>query len=158
QPVDHRADLFSLGSVLYALCTGQAPFRASGALAVLRHVCEELPRPIWAISPDIPDWLGDLIARLHAKDPAARFSSAKAVAEILGQHLAHLQQPNQVPRPAPVWRAAAPPQAAWLRLPRWPVALIAGGLLLLLGVSTLPLGRVLSWWGAGQSREPAGAA
>src|SRR5712692_8182360 len=35
EPVDRRADLFSLGSVLYAMCTGRAPFRASGSMAVL---------------------------------------------------------------------------------------------------------------------------
>ncbi len=43
EPVDHRADLFSLGSVLYAMCTGQPPFRAGGTLAVLRQVAEETP-------------------------------------------------------------------------------------------------------------------
>src|SRR5206468_12752748 len=44
--VDHRADLFSLGSVLYAMCAGRPPFRASGALAVLKRVCDETPRPV----------------------------------------------------------------------------------------------------------------
>ena len=45
EPVDHRADLFSLGSVLYAMCTGQPPFRAGNTVAVLRQVAEETPRP-----------------------------------------------------------------------------------------------------------------
>src|SRR5207245_7406903 len=43
EAVDQRSDLFSLGSVLYALCTGRAPFRASGSMAVLKRVCEETP-------------------------------------------------------------------------------------------------------------------
>src|SRR5207302_7906007 len=44
--IDQRTDLFSLGSVMYAMCTGRAPFRASGSLAVLKRVCEEVPTPI----------------------------------------------------------------------------------------------------------------
>jgi WD40 repeat protein len=92
EAVDHRADLFSLGSVLYALCTGHAPFRASGTLAVLKRVCEETPRPIEEINPEVPDWLVAIIARLHAKDPADRFQSAAEVAEVLSKHLAQLQQ------------------------------------------------------------------
>ena len=40
---DHRADLFSLGSTLYAVCAGHPPFRAETPLAVLRRVCDEAP-------------------------------------------------------------------------------------------------------------------
>jgi serine/threonine protein kinase len=68
--VDHRSDLFSLGSVLYTLCTGRPPFRASGSMAVLKRVCEEEPRPIREINPDVPDWLCAIIGKLQAKDPA----------------------------------------------------------------------------------------
>jgi WD40 repeat protein len=52
--------------------------------------------------PDVPDWLQSIIARLHARDPAQRFPSAAEVADLLGQHLAHLQQPDRVPRPPTV--------------------------------------------------------
>jgi hypothetical protein len=102
EPVDQRSDLFSLGSVLYALCTGRPPFRAGGTLAVLRRVIDDAPRPIAELNPEIPGWLCDLIARLHAKNPADRFPSAQAVADLLGQHLAHLQQPNKVAMPEAV--------------------------------------------------------
>ena len=106
-PVDHRADLFSLGSTFYAMCTGHAPFRADSAMAVLRRVCDEQPRPIQEINPDIPDWLLVIIAKLHAKEPGERFQTAAEVAELLGRCLAHLQQPNTVLLPSIVTAAAA---------------------------------------------------
>src|SRR6476659_10277492 len=88
--VDARTDRFSLGSVLYAMCTGRAPFRASGTMAVLKRVCEESPTPIRETNPDVPDWLVTIIDKLHAKDPAQRYQSAAAVAQLLAQHLAHV--------------------------------------------------------------------
>ncbi len=50
--VDHRTDLFSLGSVMYALCTGQSPFRRETTMAVLRQICEGQCRPIREINPE----------------------------------------------------------------------------------------------------------
>src|SRR5206468_4186510 len=103
---DQRSDLFSLGSVLYALCTGRPPFRAPNSMAVLKRVCEETPRSIREVNPEIPDWLEAIIARLHAKHPAQRFQSAAEVADVLSEHLARLQQPfyldkeNVTPAPA----------------------------------------------------------
>jgi hypothetical protein len=101
EAVDHRADLFSLGSVLYALCTGRPPFRAPTTLAVLRRVCEESPRPIQQLNPDVPDWLAEIIAVLHAKEPADRFQSATELSQLLSWRLAHLQHPATVPEPPP---------------------------------------------------------
>src|SRR5262245_14475026 len=53
-PLDAKSDLFSLGCVLYAMCTGRSPFRAETALATARRVCEDAPRPIREVNPDIP--------------------------------------------------------------------------------------------------------
>jgi WD40 repeat protein/serine/threonine protein kinase len=92
--IDHRSDLFSFGSVLYTLCAGHAPFRAETTMAVLRRVCDDTPRPLREVNPDTPDWLEDIIARLHAKSPADRFQTAAEVADLLSRHLAHLQQPG----------------------------------------------------------------
>ncbi len=83
ETLDHRADLFSLGSVLYVMCTGRPPFRANGSLSILKRVCEDTPRPIHEIIPETPVRLCELIARLHAKDPDERFQSAREVADLL---------------------------------------------------------------------------
>ena len=91
--VDRRSDLFSLGSVLYAMCVGEAPFRATSSLSVLKRVCEDVPRSPRELNPDVPQWLCQIIARLHAKDPAERYQSAAEVANVLGQQLAQLQHP-----------------------------------------------------------------
>ena len=53
-PIDHRSDLFSLGSVMYAMCAGRPPFRGNNTVAVLRRLCEDPPRPIQEINPEIP--------------------------------------------------------------------------------------------------------
>ncbi len=50
--VDVRSDLFSLGAVLYAMCTGRSPFRADSTVAVLRRVCDDVPRPIREVNPE----------------------------------------------------------------------------------------------------------
>jgi serine/threonine protein kinase len=92
--VDHRSDLFSLGTVLYFMCTGRPPFQAGGTMAVLKRICEDTPRPVHEADPTLPDWLSDIIACLQAKEPAQRFQSAAEVAELLGQYLASLQQPG----------------------------------------------------------------
>src|SRR5262249_13607477 len=60
------------------------------------------PTPIREINSEVPDWLCDIIGKLQAKKPEERFPTAKEVAELLGQHLAHLQQPSQAPLPSPV--------------------------------------------------------
>jgi serine/threonine protein kinase len=85
--VDYRADLFSLGSVLYACCTGVAPFRGSTTLPLLRKVCEEEPTPLRSLNPNIPVWLETLIVRLMAKDRAERFQNAAEVAALLEGYL-----------------------------------------------------------------------
>jgi serine/threonine protein kinase len=102
ETLDHRSDLFSLGSVLYTLCTGRPAFRAGNTMAVLQRVCTEEPRPIREVNAQIPDWLCAIVARLMAKDPGERFQSAAEVADLLGRHLAHLQQPALAARPETV--------------------------------------------------------
>jgi serine/threonine-protein kinase len=123
EAIDHRADLFGLGSVLYAMCTGHAPFRADSAMAVLRRVCDEPARPVRELNADIPLWLAALIDKLHAKVPADRIQTAGEVASLLEQYLAHVQQPDKIP-PATL---AVPTPSTRLskRRIRWLIALVA---------------------------------
>jgi hypothetical protein len=100
--LDHRADLFSLGSVLYTMCSGRPPFRANNTLAVLKRVAEDTPRPIPEIIPEVPQWLCDVIARLHAKKPEDRMGTASEVADLLARGLAEMQRPGMVPSLADV--------------------------------------------------------
>lgn len=113
EAVDQRADLFSLGSVLYAMCTGRPPFRAGSALAVLKRVAEETPRPVREDNPDIPEWLGGLISGLHARNPADRCITARDVADLLASRLTELRRGGV---PSAVRPAAAP--RSWRAKPR----------------------------------------
>jgi hypothetical protein len=113
--IDQRADLFSLGSVLYQMVSGRPPFRAPSTLAVLKRVAEEQPRPIQEIIPETPAWLCALITKLHAKKPEDRFQSAREVADLLADCEAKLRAKQAVknvlpadPKPAKrKWVAAA---------------------------------------------------
>jgi eukaryotic-like serine/threonine-protein kinase len=106
--LDQRADLFSLGSVLYMMATGRPPFGAGGTHAVIHRIITDTPRPMVELNPDIPDWLDAIVAKLHAKDPADRFQSAQEVADLLHRHLAYLEEPRRVPRPCRVEVPAGP--------------------------------------------------
>src|SRR5262249_46157474 len=121
ESVDYRADLFSLGSVIYAMCTGRPPFRASTLLGLLRRVSEDRPRPVQEINPSVPNWLVEIMNRLHAKEPAQRFQSAAEVATAFAECLAHVRQPALAPLPdflrPPAPRRPQPPWTAWRSAP-----------------------------------------
>lgn len=89
--IDMRSDLFSLGSVMYAMCTGRLPFRAPTPFGVLRRITDQEPRDIRDINSAIPDWLCRIVTRLHSKCREGRYASASEVAELLRQCLAHVQ-------------------------------------------------------------------
>jgi serine/threonine protein kinase len=80
QPLDARADLFSLGCVLYEMLTRQRAFDGPSLMAVLSALANLQPAPPRAVAASVPEWLSDLTLRLLEKNPAQRPSSADEVA------------------------------------------------------------------------------
>ena len=88
--VDNRSDIYSLGCVLYESLTGAPPFRGQTALATMMQHCSENPLPLKqaAMGIDFPPVLEQIIAKMLAKDPAARYQNCLDLA----QDLASLEQ------------------------------------------------------------------
>lgn len=91
--IDERSDLFSLGSVLYFLSTGQSPFRAETVYGILHKITSAALPDMREVQSSVPEWLQHLVSRLHAPSPEDRFQSATVVANLLEQCLAHFQHP-----------------------------------------------------------------
>ena len=125
ESVDQRSDLFSLGSVLYAMCTGRSPFRADTSYGVLRRLTDKEPRPIREINPDIPEWFCAIVEKLMSKRLEDRFQSAEQLAELLEDCLAHVQQPHLVPLPQNACPPVSPARKPQSRRPVFRLLLAA---------------------------------
>ena len=89
--VDHRCDLFSLGCVLYRLCTGAMAFKGNDTMAILMSLAMDTPTSPQLLNFEVPAELSDLVLQLLAKDPAQRPATARDVAdrlEAIGRRLA----------------------------------------------------------------------
>src|SRR5262249_10949185 len=96
EKLDQRADLFSLASVLYPMASRRPPFAANGTVAVLKRVAEDTPRDIHEIIPETPQWLCDIISKLHEKSPDDRFQTAREVGDLLADCEAQLKASSKV--------------------------------------------------------------
>ncbi|HEY1068239.1 MAG TPA: serine/threonine-protein kinase [Pirellulales bacterium] len=79
--IDHRSDLFSLGSVVYAMCFGRPPYHGDSAVVVVQRISEGCRRPTDELRLRVCGDLAEIVARLHSLDPAKRHQSAREAAE-----------------------------------------------------------------------------
>jgi urea transport system substrate-binding protein len=130
--VDHRADLFSLGAVLYTMLAGEAPFQGRSAMAVLLAVTSRSVPPIQAKVPDVPEPVANILSSLLEKDAENRPDSAQAVVEVLDGVLAGLAPSTPMPlsqreTPAPFSHATIPGLVPKKGITRRRVLQVAGG-------------------------------
>ena len=83
--VDHRADLYSVGAIMYELVTGRTPYIAESGeyTEILFKIFTTEPEPVQSLRPDLPDGLAAAIQLALARDPDGRFASASEMAEAL---------------------------------------------------------------------------
>jgi serine/threonine protein kinase len=81
--IDGRADLYSVGVVLYRLLTGRLPFNADTAISMVQMQISEPPTPILSFKPDLPAWCTGVAERALAKSPSDRFQSAEEFRSVL---------------------------------------------------------------------------
>ncbi|MHB0957183.1 MAG: protein kinase domain-containing protein [Pirellulaceae bacterium] len=96
--VDTRSDLFSQGSVMYAMLVGHSPFHGRSAVDVIRRVERCTPADLRALDSGIPEFLCDIVMRLLRKNPDERFQSSAELADVLNRHLSMINQTKSDPQ------------------------------------------------------------
>lgn len=82
-PVDTRADLFSLGCVIYWMCTGKSPFAGTNTMNTLALLTRSTPPAPHETNPQIPNALSEIVMHLLAKNPEDRPSTSRQVLDKL---------------------------------------------------------------------------
>jgi uncharacterized RDD family membrane protein YckC len=123
-PLDVRADIYSVGATLYYLLTGQPPFDAN-VVGLIQRVLHERPTPVRAVRRDVPQRLDRIVQQCLAKEPAERPQSYGQLSKLL----------------LPYGSASPPPAPLGLRM----LAVIIDALILRVAGNLLPLLILMQW-------------
>ncbi|MEW5764593.1 MAG: serine/threonine protein kinase [Acidobacteriota bacterium] len=185
RPVDGRADLFSLGTVLYELLTCKKPFPGEDISTVTYRIARDEPEPLLELNPSLPPEVVQMVRHLLEKDPQRRYATAGEFVEDIDAYMAGAALPHAgtaldnasagvaeptlvangpkalPPKGAPAPVRTPPPLAPTPRR-RLPLAVAVGGALLgLVVLGAVVLGAAALWSKArsggptGQTAEPA---
>jgi serine/threonine protein kinase len=136
--VDARADLYSLGCVLFQMLVGRRPFSGDDAVSLVYQHVHTTPPRVDSLHPEVPVALGDLVAGLMAKDPDDRPDSAEEVQRALESVPTEPVATVPVTATVQVTATAVLPrraQAERRRKPWWPLVAGIGGVVVLLALT-----------------------
>ena len=126
--VDHRADIYSLGCILFEMATGRPPFVREGAGQLIIAHATEAPPAARTLEPSLPPELDALISRCLRKDPAQRPQTMTEIAALLGRFsksaapapvFSQMRAPSLPPQVASIPKASAPALPAQAVAPPW---------------------------------------
>jgi serine/threonine protein kinase len=103
-PVDGRADVYSLAAVMYVALAGRKPFEGETTAALLQAILNAAPPPLASLRPDVGEGLSNVVARALSKRPSDRFGSAAEMARALAPYA----KPTSLEPPASATPTTAP--------------------------------------------------
>ena len=109
EEVDARADLYSVGVVLYRMLSGHLPFQADTAIAMVRKQIAEAPTPLRTHRAGLPTWCEAILDRALAKSPADRYQTSETFRTALLEGMGGAASEHTTPLSIPAVNAGAPP-------------------------------------------------
>ena len=139
--VDHRADIYSLGLIMYEMFTADIPFRGESAMQLMYQRVTAPARDPRTIFPEMPDWLANIILKCLEKDPAKRYQSAREILNDLDAQSAPAVtslSPGataSAARPAPAPKAGSATISIQIPKPSGPWSIVGAALVLAIALA-----------------------
>ncbi len=131
KPADQRADVFSLGIVLYEMITGHRPFDGESRAAMMAAILRDEPAPLARLREGLPPGLEGILRRCLAKAPHGRFASAGELRDELARLRDEVLSGSSTTTPErPAHAGPSRPDRRWLLAAAGAILLVAAGLLL----------------------------